>query len=262
MALSLATSAHEPPRIIIYGNHGLGKSTFGSMAPNSVFIQTEDGLAGIDTPRFPKAESFAQVMEQLGELYNEPHDFKTVVIDSLDHLEPLVWGKVVEENPSTGKTGRPAEGIESYGYGKGYVMALDIWREYLDALDMLRKERGMMIIQTAHSQVKRYENPMSDPYDRFEMKLHARASALLQEKADIVLFANYATSILKSKDKSGNERVRAIGAGDRVLCTEERPAFQAKNRFSLPSEIPFDRDGGYWGVIANSVPFLNQLIKE
>jgi len=261
MALSLETQKAQPPRIIIYGNHGLGKSTFGSMAPHPVFIQTEDGLAGLDCERMSKANSFADVINQLGELYNEPHDFKTVVIDSLDHLEPLIWARLIEEVP-TGEKGSKIRDIEDYGYGKGYVKALDIWREYLNALDMLRTERGMMVIQTAHSQVKRYDNPMSDPYDRFQLKLQERASALVQEKADIVLFADYASSVIKTKDKSGNDRTRAIGSGDRVLYTEERPAFQAKNRFRLPPEIPFDLDGSYWGVLADNIPFLNQLVKE
>lgn len=261
MALSLETQKAQPPRIIIYGNHGLGKSTFGSMAPNPVFIQTEDGLAGLDCARLNKASSFADVISQLGELYNEPHDFKTVVIDSLDHLEPLIWARLIEEVP-TGEKGAIIRDIEDYGYGKGYIKALDIWREYLNALDMLRAERGMMIIQTAHSQVKRYDNPMSDPYDRFQIKLQERASALVQEKADIVLFADYASSVVKTKDKSGKDRTRAIGSGDRVLYTEERPAFQAKNRFRLPAEIPFDLDGSYWGVLADNIPFLNQLVKE
>ncbi len=262
MALTLETPKAEPPRIIIYGNHGLGKSTFGSMAPNPVFIQTENGLAGLpDAKRFPKASSFADVIDQLGQLYNDSHDFKTVVIDSLDHLEPLVWSKLIEEVP-TGEKGATIRDIEDYGYGKGYIKALDIWREYLNALDMLRDERGMMVIQTAHSQVKRYENPMSDPYDRFQIKVQERASALLQESADVVLFASYSSTVLKTKEKSGKERARAIGAGDRVLYTEERPAFQAKNRFSLPAEIPFDLDGAYWGVLVDNIPFLNQLVKE
>lgn len=254
--LTLEKVEHLPPRIIIYGNHGLGKTTFGSLAPNPVFIQTEDGLAGISAQRFKKATTFDEVIDQLGQLYTQAHDFQTVVIDSLDHLEPLVWAKVVEENPTAGK-GRVAQGIESYGYGKGYVMALDIWREYTDALDVLRNEKKMMIIQTAHAQVKRFENPQTDPYDRFEMKLHQRASALLQEKADIVLFAAIHTGTITNKDKMGNERVRAVG-GERYLYAEERPAYLAKNRFGLPAEIPFDADGAYWGVIASKVPFFNQ----
>ena len=38
-----------PPRLMIYGSEGVGKSTFASNAPKAVFIQTEDGLSEIDT---------------------------------------------------------------------------------------------------------------------------------------------------------------------------------------------------------------------
>lgn len=48
MAVSLAevrfgTSA-APPRILVYGIEGVGKSTFAARFPKPVFIQTEDGL--------------------------------------------------------------------------------------------------------------------------------------------------------------------------------------------------------------------------
>ena len=52
-----------PPRIMIYGSEGVGKSTFAANAPKAVFIQTEDGGEGSQTepakigtaaPYFPK----------------------------------------------------------------------------------------------------------------------------------------------------------------------------------------------------------------
>lgn len=88
---------HRPRRVMLYGVHGIGKSTFGAMAPNPVFIQTEDGLSNIDCARFPLAESFHDVMAMLMELYSEQHDFRTVVIDSLDWLERLIWTHVCRE---------------------------------------------------------------------------------------------------------------------------------------------------------------------
>lgn len=260
--MELLKREHLPPRIIIYGSHGLGKSTFGSMAPKPVFLQTEDGLAGLpDVPAFALAKSFDEVKENLKKLATEDHNFKTLVVDSLDWLEPLIWGKVIDENPTAGR-GRTASGIESYGYGKGYTMALDIWREYLDMLNYLRSERKMMIVQTAHAQIKKFENPQTDPYDRYEIKLHRLAAGLLQENAEMVLFVQGHTATTASKDGFGSERIRAIGSGDRYLYTEERPAFIAKNRFSLPYEIPFDRDGGYWAILAENIPFFNQPTKE
>lgn len=259
--LELETQRSIPPMIIIYGNHGLGKTTFGSLGPKPVFLRTEDGLGKLQTATFPKVTSFTMLLGQLEQLYTRKHDFQSVVIDSLDHLEPMVWEEVLKENPSAAK-GKPATGIESYGYGKGYAMALDVWRRLVDALNMLREERCMTVILTAHAQIKRFENPQTDPYDRYEMKLNSRASSLMQECADAVLFCSYFTGTRETKDSFDNKRIRAIGSGERFLYTEERPAFQAKNRFGLPPEIPFDIDGAYWGVIAQNVPFFNQQTKK
>lgn len=124
-----------PRRSMLYGTHGVGKSTFGAMSEKPVFIQTEDGLGGIDCERFPLAERFAEVINALAALYSEEHAYRTVVIDSLDWLERLIWIKVAED--------RGVESIEDIGYGKGYVFALTCWREVLAGLDALRKDRGM-----------------------------------------------------------------------------------------------------------------------
>jgi len=72
-----------PRRVLLYGTHGIGKSTFGSMAERPIFIQTEDGLGGIDCERFPLAEKFEDVLAAMAELYTGEHDYRTVVVDSL-----------------------------------------------------------------------------------------------------------------------------------------------------------------------------------
>ena len=41
----------KPRRTMVYGIHGVGKSTFASQAPRPIFIQTEEGLNGIDTQK-------------------------------------------------------------------------------------------------------------------------------------------------------------------------------------------------------------------
>ncbi len=56
-----------PRRVMVYGVHGIGKSTFGAMAPNPIFIQTEDGLGNLDCARFPLAEAFDDVMAAIDE---------------------------------------------------------------------------------------------------------------------------------------------------------------------------------------------------
>ncbi len=93
-----------PRRVMVYGVHGIGKSTFGAMAPDPIFIQTEDGLANLGAARFPLAESFEQVMASITALYTELHDYATVVIDSIDWLEQLIWKQVVRERGPGNKT--------------------------------------------------------------------------------------------------------------------------------------------------------------
>jgi AAA domain len=107
----------------------------------------------------------------------------------------------------------------------------------------------MTVIQIAHTEIRRFDSPEHEPYDRYVIKLHARAAALLQEHSDVVLFANYRISTVKA-DVGFNKKVtRALGSGERVLYTAERPAFLAKNRFGLPDSLPLS-----WKAFAAAMP--------
>lgn len=257
MALSTEKQKHNPPRILIYGTEGIGKTSFGANANAPIFLPTEKGLAGHpDIQAFPISKSFSEVVGYLQELATEEHDRKTLVVDSVDWMEPLIWKEVcrLDGQASIEKVGG--------GYGKGYTMALDLWRQYLEALDYLNEEKEMMIVQIAHAQVKRYENPEMDAYDRYAIKLQdgksTSAAGLMMEYSDIVLFANQRVFVRKEEKVFNKERKVATGSGDRVLFTEERPAFKAKNRYGLPAEIPFDKEGQYWNTIASHIPYFNQ----
>ena len=140
--------------------------------------------------------------------------------------------------------------IEAPGYGKGYVAALDVWREFLDGINALRDDRGMAAVLIAHADIRRFDSPETEPYDRYQPKLHSRAAALVQEHVDAVLFANYRISTVKSDAGFGKKVVRGVSGGDRLLHTIERPAFLAKNRFGLEESIDLD-----WARLAAGIPF-------
>jgi hypothetical protein len=241
---SISNDAEDkPPRIVIYGVEGIGKTKFGVDSPSPIILQTEDGLGEFVVPHFPLAKSFDDVREALETLAAGGHGYETLVVDSIDWLQELIWKKVALENS--------VKSIEEIGYGKGYLFAVDHWIDYTNALNYLR-DQGMTIIQIAHSEIKRFDDPNNDPYDRYQIKLHKSASAKIREHCDAVLFANYRISTTQS-DSGFNKKSRAIGSGERLLFSEERPGYMAKNRFNMPHELPLD-----WQAVADSISYFNK----
>lgn len=238
MAISLESlqrgKALRAPKTVIYGGPKIGKSTFAAGAPKAVFVQTEEGLDALDVVKFPMAESFAQVMDSLAALATEEHEFETVVLDSLDWTEPLIWAHVAKAHQ--------VESVEDLGYGKGYVEALSHWRELLDALDYLRNHRGMAVIVIAHDEVRKMQPPDGEPYDYAALKLHKRAAALVEEWADVIGYATLKQAV--RKDDLGFQKThnRAVSLEKRILHVGQNPAYVSGNRYGLKSEIPLSWD--------------------
>lgn len=221
----------KAPRVMIYGPHGLGKTTFGSGAPAPVFILTEDGLGKLEVDHFPLATSYQDVLDAISALYEQDHNFSTVVIDSLDWLDSLVWQDIHSKHDA-----------KELAYGKGAVIAADYWRNILDGLSALRDEKGMAVVLIAHTEIKRFDSPETEPYDRYRPKLQERSSALIQEWCDAVFFCNYRV-VTKETDVGFNKDVRrGITTGERLMYTTEKPAYLAKNRYGLPDQLPLSWD--------------------
>ena len=229
----------KPPRIMIYGQEGVGKSTFAASAPKAVFIQTEDGLSEINTAKFPICTTYDEVIEQLKAIRDGEHEFQTLAIDSLDWLERIIWDRVCGDYGV--KSIEKADG----GYGKGYMYALTYWREIVKLLNEIRSKRQMAIILVAHAKVERFEDPEHPAYDRYQPRLHKAANSLICEWADAVLFA---TRRMRIDSTTGRAAPVGAGGGERVLRTNGSPAFNAKNRYSLPVEMALSWDSFMQGM--------------
>lgn len=219
----------KPIRVLLFGVEGIGKSTFGANAPRPIFLCAEDGTDQLDVTRFPTPESWQDVRDAIHTLATSEHDRKTLVIDTLDWMEPLLWAHICKRDSQPN--------IEAYGYGKGYQAALDEWRDFLAALERLRLAKQMHIVLLAHSWVKNWKNPEGDDFDRYELKLNAKAAGLIKENVDAVLFANHET--FASKDAK-TKRVRGVSTGARLIYTNRTAAYDAKNRYGLPDSMPLD----------------------
>lgn len=249
---------HSPPRFLIYGTEGIGKSTTAAAAPSPIFIPTEDGLDQIECASFPLATRLSDVESALRLLIQEKHDFETVVIDSADWLERLVWDALCEQYGVSG-----IEKVDG-GYARGYMHALTHWRRLLADLNTLRNQRGTCVILLAHAKVEKFEDPEHTAYDRYSPRLHKHVTSLLTEWVDGVLFATRKIITKTDAGGAGFGRDRTIasglgrdasgGGGERILRTVGSPACVAKNRYGLPAEIALSWPALMQGLAAPGNP--------
>lgn len=217
-------------KIIIYGPEGIGKTLFAAKFPNPVFIDTEGSTASYDLQRFPTPTSWSMLLEEVEQVAKTPC-CRTLVIDTADWAEKLCTQSLLARCKKTG--------IEDFGYGKGYTYLNEDYGKLLNKLDEVIGA-GVNVVFTAHAAMRKFEQPDEmGAYDRWELKLHKLNSAMLKEWADMLLFANYKTYAVAADDKG--KKFKAQGGG-RVMYTSHHPCWDAKNRYSLPEELPFSFD--------------------
>ena len=221
-----------PRKCLLYGTHGIGKSTWAAGAPGCIILNLEDGLNNIDCQRTEHLTTLEAVVEALDWLINQEHDFFTVAIDSMDWLESLIHHEVAKA------ANKPT--IGDIGYAAGYKQAMAYWDRVMIRLEMLRSDRRMSVILLAHAQVKRFQSPDQDSYDRFQPALHDSAAAMWQEWSDEVLFASYRVFVRKEDQGFNKERTIAVDGNERYVRTQETAAVLAKNRLGMPAEIEFN----------------------
>lgn len=230
----------KPAFIIIYGPDKVGKSTFASEAPKTLFLDVEGGTFNIDVSRISndKIETWDDLKSHLNDVLNEDHDFETLALDSLDRIEVLLHQHICREQKKDnieecfGSFGKWVSGVSNY------------WSEFINLLKKIREKRDMNIIVIGHSQTKPYNDPMqAAPYDRHGLKLTEKHAGLWREQVDAILFVN--TEVFDKINKTG--KAKAYGDDKRILYTLSAPQYYAGNRYGLPSELPFEK-GNSWRV--------------
>lgn len=216
----------SPLRVLLYGPEKIGKSTFASGAPKPIWLGLESGTNHLDIKRFDEPQTWTEVLDAVRLLANEPHDFKTLVLDPLGWLEDRLLTKHL-----LAKHGW--ESMEELEFSKCWKVALDEWMILISALERCWN-RGMNIILIAHSKVKNASPPDGRSFERYEMKLEGRAAAILKEWVDYILFARRKVWIEVTKgERKGKGQTGAL-----VLHTQWSAAFDAGGRPALTEELP------------------------
>lgn len=222
-------------KIVIYGPEGIGKSTFASKFPDPIFIDIEDSTKELDVARFEKPTSWAMLLQQVKYAADNPACCKTLVIDTSD------WAEQLEITDLCAKKGW--SGLEDAGYGKGYQYSAEEFGKLLNLLSDVA-DKGIHVVITAHAWLRKIELPDEmGAYDHWEMKTSKKVAPMIREWADAVLFANYKTIVVNVDGQGAQKGKNKAQGGARVMYTSHHPCWDAKNRYGLPEEMPFEYAG-------------------
>ncbi|MBQ9081982.1 MAG: ATP-binding protein [Clostridia bacterium] len=222
---------HAPVKVVVYGPEGIGKSTFAAQFPDPVFIDTEGGTGRLNVRRLPRPTSWAMLLDECQEVRKGNIPCKTLVVDTADWAERLGIEALCKR--------AKVDGLEGFGYGKGYVYVKEEFGKLLDILEDV-KNAGYNVVVTAHAQISKFEQPDEmGSYDRWCMKTTKHTAPLLREWCDMLLFANFRTYVVKDGDGKMAKN-KGQGGQTRVMYTTHHACWDAKNRFGLPEECAFE----------------------
>jgi AAA domain len=251
-----------PNRYVLHGVEGWGKTSFAAHAPKPIFIQTrqETGLETLiengqlpEVAHFPECMTWDVLTGAIDVLISEAHDYRTLVIDTLNGAERLCHEFVCARDFAGDWTDKGFE-----GYKRGYEVSLNDWRGMLAQLDRLRMDRKMTIMCLCHTKIETVKNPSGPDYDRFQGALYKSTGALTNQWADVILFGNFYASIsaIQENKKTGAQKGKASGS-NRVMYCQQDASMVAKNRLGLPPEIemgnsPAEAWGNFMAAVKSS----------
>lgn len=228
-----------PPIGIIYGRAGIGKTTLAAHLPSPIFLECEQGLTSpelADVPTFGLLRSYEDFKSAITTVAKHAHEegWRTLVIDTIDALDPLVQKYVCEANGW--------KQLTDGAYGAGKNAHVDAWNKLIVVLRSIRNDVGMGVVMLGHHKPIKVISPETDePYEQQSLTLHPEITKALIGHSDFVLFATRPANTVSTDLGFKKKATRAITEAP-VLYTEETGAWVAKNRFGMTPKLPMSAE--------------------
>lgn len=236
--MSIMESARKPvdrPVIVtICGDAGRGKTSLAAAFPKPIFIRAEDGMQAIPADKrpdaFPLLQKPGDLWEQITAIIHEPHDYQTLVIDSVTALERLFVADVLAQDPKA-KSINQALG----GYGAGTAAVSAMHQRVRKGAGLANEKRGMHVVFVAHADVETLKLPDVDDYMRWTLRLPPKSQPPYTDDVDVVGFLRLVTY---TKGDEG-DRKKAISTGDLEMVVHATAANVSKNRYGITDPLEY-----------------------
>ncbi len=234
--------ARAPIKACIYAGPGVGKTTFAASIRDALLIDTEGGSDHVDGQkiRVKTKQEFDQLLE---ELLTQDHAFKTVVIDTIDWLQQLVYDDIAK---SAG-----VKNVQRIEFGRGLADAQAVIAGYLNKLQRLIDNRTNVVLLAHSMRARVNDNPDHQEIDRHQLKLQVNdkgvgVGPMVTEWCDYLLYCAYDDQFY-AEGKGASKKTRAAESQDRVMYSEGHTNWMAKARRAIPSKIEMS-----WSALAQA----------
>lgn len=207
-----------PPKIMVTGDPGVGKSSFAAQFDSPLFIEPAgvQRTKHLDVARI-EVSTWEETLGVIAEVL-QSQSYKTLVFDPITEIEGLVLDFITRE-----------AGVSHYqdiggGWFRFRAALVNQWKRFIRGLEKLTKN-GIQPILIGHTKVKTYSPPDGQPYDRYILKFEDdSSSAFLTENMDLVGFAKFETFVRKGDDK----KAKANTTSERNIYWKFHPAYPSK----------------------------------